>query len=552
MLLAVLLQVATAVPTTDAKLLRDARTAQSRFESMRRMHLPRDRFGDSGGRCDARIGRYCYWYDSTETRVVPEPRRITDARGKLLAFLDSAVARDPSDGWLLGQRIRYLTEAGRSDEAVAAARACRAERWWCAALEGLSWHVSERYVAADSAFAAALREMPEAQRCAWLDLSGVAPERLARELSHATCDERSRLSDRLWMLGQPLWSTPGNDLRTEHFARLTMATILPRSATTHGMSWGDDSRELLLRYGWAEWFTRQDPDLGLSTLSPRITGHDREPSYSPFPDVQSVASPPRLDGSSWRLRAPMARSRYAPRHLKGLSALSHQLVRFPRGDSTLLAVAYAVNDTALARDSLSGAIGLYGESGLRVHRSPRGLNGPLSLLVPNDTLVMSVEVLGAHSKRAARARYTIEPLACAGAWCLSDLLLFDPSRGYSGTDVELVLPEALTDVKFSTRRALGVLWEIQGMPSTEPVWLSVTVEPLRLGLARRIASRLHLAPRADRVRLRWQSSLPRASRVENVTLRLPAKARGRYRVVLTLEPPNAAPLSASREIELVP
>lgn len=549
---ALLLQLLAAPAPQDPRMLRDARAAQVRFEGLRRMHLPRDRSGSPGSACDARIGRFCYWYDSTEAPVVPEPRRISEARSSLLAFLDSASARNPSDGWLAGQRIRYLIEAGRSDAAVVAARACQAERWWCAALEGLSLHVSERYVAADSAFAAALREMPEAQRCAWLDLSGVAPERLTRELSRATCDERSRLADRLWMLGQPLWSTPGNDLRTEHFARLTMATILPRSATAHGMSWGDDSRELLLRYGWAEWFTRQDPDLGLSTLSPRITGHDREPSYSLFPEVQSVASPARLDASSWRLRAPVARSRYAPRHIKRLSALSHQLVRFPRGDSTLLAVAYAVTDTALTHDSISGAIGLYGESGLRVHRSAGGPHGLLSALVPSDTLVMSVEVLGTRSKRAARARYTIEPLACGGAWCLSDLLLFDPSRGYVGTDVDLVLPEALTEARVSTRGTLGVLWEIQGMPSMEPIWLSLTVEPLPVGLARRIANRLHLAPKADRVRLRWQSSQPRSSRVENVTLRLPTKARGKYRVVLTVEPPNGPALSASRDIELVP
>ena len=47
--------------------------------------------------------------------------------------------------WIAGQRVRYLLEAGDEDGAVAAARACRAERWWCAALEGLALHEAQRF-----------------------------------------------------------------------------------------------------------------------------------------------------------------------------------------------------------------------------------------------------------------------------------------------------------------------------------------------------------------------------------------------------------------------
>src|SRR5690348_11091221 len=47
-------------PAADsAGILRRARSAQSSFESFRRMRLPR---GDRlSGPCDVRIGRYCYW-----------------------------------------------------------------------------------------------------------------------------------------------------------------------------------------------------------------------------------------------------------------------------------------------------------------------------------------------------------------------------------------------------------------------------------------------------------------------------------------------------------
>ena len=97
---ALLLQLAAPVAAQDARLLRAARTAQMRFESTRRMLLPRDWSGaySSGGRCDARIGRFCYWYDSTESPPITEPREIADARAKLIAVLDTAAVREPGDG----------------------------------------------------------------------------------------------------------------------------------------------------------------------------------------------------------------------------------------------------------------------------------------------------------------------------------------------------------------------------------------------------------------------------------------------------------------------
>ena len=94
---ALLLQLAAPAAAQDARLLRDARSAQVRFEMTRRINLPRDWSGafSSGGRCDARIGRFCYWYDSTESPAVPEPKEIASARARLLDFLDSVATREP-------------------------------------------------------------------------------------------------------------------------------------------------------------------------------------------------------------------------------------------------------------------------------------------------------------------------------------------------------------------------------------------------------------------------------------------------------------------------
>src|SRR5437016_5429747 len=66
--LALQVSVAASEPPVDtARLTHDARAAQRRFESVRCMYLPRRLGLDHGsGPCDARIGRFCYWFDSSD------------------------------------------------------------------------------------------------------------------------------------------------------------------------------------------------------------------------------------------------------------------------------------------------------------------------------------------------------------------------------------------------------------------------------------------------------------------------------------------------------
>ena len=81
-------------------------------------------------------------------------------------------------------------------------------------------------------------------------------------------------------------------------------------------------------------------------------------------------------------------------------------------------------------------------------------------MVPNDSIVTSLEVYGKHSKRAARARYSIDPLPCAGSWCLSDLVLFDASGGAVTAVVDSVMRGAAAELRFTNRAPLGVFWEM--------------------------------------------------------------------------------------------
>ena len=139
-------------------IVRHARHAQAEFEQTRRWNLPHEY---ASGRCDERIGRFCYWHgDGSDEHPPPEPRPIGLARSRLVGVLDSAARLLPADGWIVGQLVRYLVEDGRAQDALAAARACRAASWWCAALAGFALHAAPDFAAADSAYRVALDSMP--------------------------------------------------------------------------------------------------------------------------------------------------------------------------------------------------------------------------------------------------------------------------------------------------------------------------------------------------------------------------------------------------------
>lgn len=552
-----LLQTAS-VGAAQADAARAARSAQARFESLRRAHLPR-RAREPRQSCHAIIGRYCFWYDPAEREPPAEPPEITRARGRLLELLDSALAVHPADDWMQGQRTRYLIDAGRFADAIAAARSCLPDGWWCEALRGLALHEAERYAEAEAAFDTALRSMTPERRCAWTDVRDLVNRALARAIG-ADCGsaQRERTTAMLWTVADPAWTSPANEARTEHLARQTMAGIQSRAASPHGMRFGDDSRELMVRYGWSEWFTQDDRRSATVTSAfPAVTGHGREPSFALFPDVATPRAIERIEERVWDFTDSLARSRFAPRNVKGLRPLPHQLARLARGDSIEIVAAYVANDTGMARDTLLGAISAKwrdeGRTVSAIRTSAR--RGVVRMRVPRDTVIVSIEVHGAPSRRLARARYTIDPLPCTGG-CISDLLLFDATDGSrpGGDPVQLdsVLPRALTAGRVSARLPLGVYWEMDLPATAATAEISVLVTPVAVGRLRRLATQLRLARAQSPIRLGWSATRRGRHEAQSVVLRLPDGARGRYNVVLTVDTSDGTSLTRSREIEVGP
>lgn len=490
----------------SARLVRAAHRAQRDFEWTRRTHLPWISGGGSG-HCDERIGRFCYWHGEAVEHAPPDPAVVVRARKELLAVLDSAARAAPTDGWIAGQRVRYAIEAGDPDSALAALTPCAAEAWWCDALRGLALHVSGRFAAANSAFDAALGEMPGRTRCRWLDLSPLLEGAAARRYEHAGCDERAALDSRLWWLAQPFYSTEANDRRTEHFARLTMIRIASTSVWPEVSSWADDIEELMLRYGWPRWFERVRPALEADP-NYSIMGHDPQPSFAFFPNGRLLDSAFAATPDDWDLRADRARSRYAPAYATSIDTLTVGVSRFVRADSTVLVAAYdATRDTTFKAPVLRAALVAMPDERqrfLRVDSAARRA-GALVVVAPRRPSIVSVELFDDGARAAARFRAAVRPLSDTGHVRLSDILMFQAGDDSLPEILPAAASRAVARVDDAARSPVGLYWEIYGLRSVAtPLDVSLTVERTGASWWDRARWALHLGGRDAPISLGWR------------------------------------------------
>jgi hypothetical protein len=552
------------LPTRDsARALRDARSEQSRFEAVRRQHLP---WSDgSGGVCDfqdERIGRFCLSFDDGEAawKAPAEDEAIVRARDRLIERLDSAARIAPGDVWVSGQRVRYLVEARRFDRAREAARECRAAAWWCSALSGYADHYAGDAGAADSAFSVMLRTMPERERRAWTDLSLILDDctvRLYRRLQGA---ERARFEERFWALADPFFARPGNDLRSEHFARDLMDALQDRAKSTENLSWGSDLREILMRYGAPTGWERIRPRLG-SSDPPSLVSHYSDTDQRVLPPCEAFASDDPTAGV-WDGKEPRSKAGYslplADSIARWIYPLDHQLAVFRRGDSAVVVAAYSIpRDSVPAGTRVRAALALLapGSDSPTVALLPdAALQDVLSAETAPGPMLVSVELLSDGARTAARSRrgISVAPLA-PGRLALSDLLLLRAPAPLPDS-----LAAAIAEARGSTRvrpgEELGVYWETYGVAGDQPVPLTLS---LRLvdrskGVVRRLAERIGIANPRDPIRMRWQEpaaagpATPRA-----LTVQIPADlGAGSYTLELTAEAPGQAPQVAEREVEV--
>ncbi|MGQ0646279.1 MAG: hypothetical protein ACT4P7_01840 [Gemmatimonadaceae bacterium] len=529
---------------------REARSAQADFERQRRHRLPQH-WGSSAGRCDVRLGRFCYWHDEDALPGPEEPATIPPLRADLTSRLDEAADLLPGDRWIAGQRVRYLVESGHSAQALDAVAECRADAWWCSALAGLVLHAEQSFAEADSAFDLALRQMPAAQRCTWEDVTDLLPPRASRAYRALSCDERREWLAPVWTLADPMWTRPGNDRRTEHYARLVMSRLERDAGSPYNISWGEDSHELIVRYGWPHRWSREHS----SSLDPtvlRIIGYEPHPAFDFFPNDSGIRDPSAVTNAGWDLRARDARSRYAPAYARIAMPLQAQVTRFFRGDSVLVIAAFEVpRDTAFGATTPRAALAIdtssLGNSPLVQPVELRGALGLARAMVSAGHALVGVEVTDTSHGSLARARAALDATNRSEI----GILLYAAPRAGDAT-LDDVVDRSLGAARVSRRERLGLYWEVESPRVTaDSVMYVLTVYPRSANWLTRLARSMRLADAAAPVHLRfteWRGAEPRTSRA--LALDLSHLPPGTYDIRVRVEAAGAEVGSGTRTVEV--
>jgi hypothetical protein len=535
----------------SAAVSRQARDLQARFERRRRFLLPRFHTG-AADNCLI-VGRFCEWHPNLRDYVVPEEGNdIRREREELLRNLERASASLPGDDWIVGQRVRYLVES-RDTAAIGVARSCRASKWWCEALLGLALHVDGNFVGADSAFAIALADMPPLTRCRWTDLSPLLDDDIRKPYGKMTCAQREAVNAQIWWTADPLYMTPGNERRTEHFSRVTQTALHEDAANTYGMGWGGDLAELILRFGWAEKWTQAWPGQRLD-VRPAITGHEREPGFHFFLTRRPPDSLSQVADSLFDIYQSPLREQYSPIYTRAFVRLDAQVARFRRGDSTRVVAAYDVSaDTIFGRRQFTAVLVTMGDETTTpiqsdVAESPA--RNVLTVTTPWKSQLVGVELLARDSAGAARWRSGLGEIPLdSGGVSVSDLLFVDGGPSLP-VDLDDAIARAHGGTKFRRDTRIGLFWELYGKtPADSALPISLTIMPIDEGLLRRAFRALRMAPRLTPLNVRWQEN--GASGVlspRSVLLDLSLVPAGKYAV--KLEVGNSPAAVASRIIEV--
>jgi hypothetical protein len=524
-----------------------AEQAQSRFERVRRVNLP-PRNAGVRGQCDARIGRFCQYNEESDTIVAKESRAITRARAALLASLEKAAVRAPRDGWITGQRIRYLFEADDDSAALEVARSCAAERWWCDALRGLVLHETGASAASDSAFAEALSLMPESERCRWTDVTPLLDDRQRKRYGKVGCGRNEDVAARLWWLSDPFLTVAGNDRQAEHYSRHTMARILEPARIVYNLSWANDIREMIVRYGWARYWT-QGPGTFSDPYGGAISGHEATPNYHFVPVSLSLDSIHEID---FDLDLDRSAERYSPVAANRLSTISPQVALFRRGDSAAVVVAFDVShrkpfDSASVQSGLVlGPDDLH--PALVTNDSARG---SFTAMIDSRPHLLSLEVLSRDKRHAAWHRDGVWLAPREEGVELSDILLFTAGEA-DVRDLATAAARALPENRVRRERS-GIYWEIYGLSEADSALpVRMTLTPMDRSAIRRLGESLGVISRTAPLIVGWTDN-PSAGGISSRSMIVDFSLipRGRYRMEVTVSPAGRDDVRSSRIVEVL-
>jgi hypothetical protein len=525
---------------------------------------------------------------------------VVVGREELLMALARVAREHPGNDWVVGQQVRYLGEAGRWTEALEVARNCQVPRLgWCAGLEGLALHHLGRVPEAESAFQAALDVLDPEDRERWLSLEWVVDEESWGDLRRAEGPEREALEARIWLYSNPLFLLEGNAFRTLHLSRRVEAELQTEARNPHGLSWGRDMEQMLVRYG---------PEVAYERVRDRSYVPGPVPvvgRYDPFsrgivPAAAALRDPVAAEPDAFSTVERRARSRHALPAAPTIHGLASQVARFRRGEDLLVVAAWELpHPLPVGPDSAATEVGaealeagifllpvdassveaLVEGEGTQWDGTQEGVRGVATVQGPAAAHLLSVEVLDREGRRAWRHRQgtALEPLH-RDVVGLSDLLLLEPAPDASpslefdpesdpgdraasdGETLEDHLPRVFPGSGVPPG-GVEVAWEVYNLPpEVDRLRFRVTVEPDDRGLLRRAGEALRFLSPPSPVEVRWEEGRPPPARDRSAAADTPLFRRvhldlsglepGRYRLNLSLSLPGRTETVSGRTLEI--
>jgi hypothetical protein len=491
-------------------------------------------------------------------------QRAAAGRQVLLEALDRIGLRAPGSDWIVGQRVSLALKNGQQAHARAIADSCAAALWWCQALRGYARHAQAAgsgEAQLDSALAGAPRgtsawaqPSPEWEdpglRCSWTDLSLLLTGQLLLDYTRLACDEREELESHFWWLADPMWSTPGNERRSEHLVRHLQVRldgyVRSRSPNFHARvipvgwpnSWGSSIRPV-----------RADEDPARMTEDLRVQ-HELfvNGGYSFAPDESRFADPTSSTAEDWAVEWNEGTERMQARET--WHNLEHHQLAILRRDEGLFAVGAARSPVAVSSaGGARGALAMGRAADLRIEVAASDID-PGDVMRASASLdhgdwVASFEMAG--EDWIGRARYGAPAPKLMDGFGLSTPALVDERFEERGMSlVEALLPST----SLSSPR-VGVYFEIYGVTDGEPLQVSVLAVSAETSMVRRFTNLLRLTSDVA-LNVGWSEPATKFDgRMERfVALDLRALQDGEYNLAVTVQRVDGASATSARSLRV--
>jgi hypothetical protein len=519
-----------------------------------------------------------------------------DDRRALLDALDRLALVDPSDNWLVEQRVNFALMSGDPDRAWAAAERCASATWWCQALRGLvlhEWAPGSAHARFDSAYANAPDDTPawssptisgagdRGLHCEWTDLTYLIEDPDLLAFYHAEeCGSNTTFEARFWWLADPHWSQPGNERRDEHIARNIRMRIrddylrlanrnhahcISSRIRASGKAEPDDCAHghgAIMRFGMPNsWrgapyhqengvrigatgrLANPEPGGGVETFN----GYAPNRTYAQLrigflnggygfvPDAARFLAPMESAASDWAVTWNEGHERMLTR--EAWHNLDHQTAVLRRGAEIRLLAAARFPEPVFS-EGIEGFLAAGRVTDRHVEVVPATVDSRTAIMrasttLPDDAWLASIEALGAGIRGRARHGAPAPPLI--GGYGISDPVLVRPDFDVDRGD----LLQAMLPSKTAQNQRVGLYFEIYGVEPGQVVEITLSHDALegRPSLLRRIASALGIGRATDRtVRLDWTERITNVedgTAVGFVALDLHDFSSGDHRITLS-------------------